>query len=85
MARTAKTETPWFGAKLLTLMEPNQNPFSYAGDFGPEDIVGRKEEIAQVGTVIRDGMRLFLIGRRGLGKTSIMRMAQATLASEGAR
>jgi uncharacterized protein len=65
-------------------MEPNHNPFCYDGDFAPEDIVGREEEIAQVGTVIRNGMRLFLIGRRGLGKTSILRMAQATLASEGA-
>lgn len=50
-------------------MELNHNPFRYGADFGPEHLVGRKDEIACVESVIRNGMRLFLIGPRGFGKT----------------
>jgi hypothetical protein len=58
-------------------MEFNRNPFRYGADFGPEDIVGRKDEIARAGYAVRDGQRLFLVGPRGFGKTSILRAAWA--------
>ncbi len=44
------------------------NPFRAGADFGPGDIVGRKDEIANVERAIRDGLRLFLSGSRGSGK-----------------
>ncbi len=65
-------------------MEFNRNPFRYGADFGPDDIVDRKDDIAHVERVIRDGMRLFLTGPRGFGKTSILRAAQAYMSRKGA-
>jgi AAA+ ATPase superfamily predicted ATPase len=65
-------------------MEFNRNPFRYGADFGPDDIVDRKDEIAHVEQVIRDGMRLFLTGPRGFGKTSILRASQANMSRKGA-
>jgi hypothetical protein len=65
-------------------MELNRNPFRYDADFGPDDIVGRRDEIAHVESAIRDGMRLFLIDPRGFGKTSILRAAQANMSRKGA-
>ncbi len=41
-------------------------------------------EVRQVEYAIRDGLRLFLIGPRGFGKTSILRAAQANMARKGA-
>ena len=55
--------------QYIIAMELNHNPFRYGADFGPEHLVGRKDEIACVESVIRNGMRLFLIGPRGFGKT----------------
>ena len=65
-------------------MELNRNPFRYGAEFGLDDIVGRKDEIARVETVIREGRRLFLNGPRGFGKTSILRTAQAHMSQNGA-
>jgi hypothetical protein len=65
-------------------MELNRNPFRYGADFDTDDMVGRKDEMARVVHAIRDGQRLFLIGPRGFGKTSILRAAQANLSQEGA-
>jgi energy-coupling factor transporter ATP-binding protein EcfA2 len=65
-------------------MELYHNPFRYGADSGPGHIVGRKDEIACVESVIRNGMRLFLIGPRGFGKTSILRAAQANMSQKGA-
>jgi uncharacterized protein len=65
-------------------MELNRNPFRYGADFGPEDIVGRKDEIVHLERAIRDGQRLFLVGPRGFGKTSILHAAQANLSRKGA-
>jgi uncharacterized protein len=64
-------------------MKLNHNPFRYGADFGPEHIVGRKDEIACVESAIRDGMRLFLIGPRRFGKTSIIRAAQKNMSQKG--
>jgi energy-coupling factor transporter ATP-binding protein EcfA2 len=65
-------------------MESNRNPFRYGADFDIEDIVGRKDEITWTERAIRDGQRLFLIGARGFGKTSILRAAQANMSRDGA-
>jgi uncharacterized protein len=65
-------------------MELNRNPFRYGADFDPNDVVGCKVEITRAVRAIRDRQRLFLIGPRGFGKTSILRAAQANLSQEGA-
>ena len=36
-------------------MEFERNPFPYGAGFGPDDIIGRSDEIAHVESVIRDG------------------------------
>jgi energy-coupling factor transporter ATP-binding protein EcfA2 len=69
---------------ITSTMKCNRNPFRYGADFGPDDIVDRKDEIAHVERVIRDGMRLFLTGPRGFGKTSLLRAAQASMSRKGA-
>ena len=65
-------------------MESNFNPFRYGADFHPDDVVDRIDEIMWAERAIRDGQRLFLIGARGSGKTSILRAAQVNVSREGA-
>ena len=65
-------------------MKSNRNPFRYGADFVLDDIIDRKDEVVHVERVIRDGMRLFLAGPRGFGKTSILRASQANMSRKGA-
>lgn len=69
---------------MHNVMKSNRNPFRYGAAFELDDIVGRKDEITRAEHAIRDGQRLFLIGPRGFGKTSILRAAQANMSREGA-
>ena len=57
-------------------MELKHNPFRFGGDLGANEIVDRVEETAQVESTIRNGEKLFLIGPRRFGKTSILRAAR---------
>jgi len=65
-------------------MELPRNPFWFGGDIGTDDLVDRDAETAQVERTIRDGNKLFLIGPRRFGKTSILRAASERLAAKGA-
>jgi hypothetical protein len=65
-------------------MKSLRNPFWFGGDIGAEDLVDRDTETAQVERTIRDGNKLFLIGPRRFGKTSILRAASERLAAKGA-
>ena len=65
-------------------MESLRNPFWFGGDVGAEGLVDRDTEIAQVERTIRDGSKLFLIGPRRFGKSSILRAASERLAAKGA-
>ena len=65
-------------------MELKHNPFRFGGDLGANEIVDRVEETAQVESTIRNGEKLFLIGPRRFGKTSILRAAQENLEAHGA-
>lgn len=65
-------------------MEFIHNPFRYSGDLGTHEIVDRVEETALVESTIRNGEKLFLIGPRRFGKTSILRTAHENLEAEGA-
>jgi uncharacterized protein len=60
------------------------NPFQFGRELGSEELVDREDEIAQVTATIRDGGKLFLIGPRRYGKTSILKAAEDRLSLEGA-
>ena len=65
-------------------MESLRNPFWFGGDVGAEGLVDRDTETAHVERTIRDGSKLFLIGPRRFGKSSILRAASERLAAKGA-
>jgi uncharacterized protein len=55
-----------------------ENPFRFGRTLDREDIVDREVEIAQVVQTIRDGEKLFLIGPRRFGKTTVLHAARQT-------
>ncbi len=50
-------------------------PFEYGRELGIDEIVDRQDEVAEVVRTIRDGGKLFLIGPRRYGKSSILKTA----------
>ena len=60
------------------------NPFQFGRELGADELVDREGEIAEVAATIRQGGKLFLVGPRRYGKTSILKAAEDILASEGA-
>ena len=65
-------------------MDSKNNPFRFGGDLGAAELVDRVEETALVESTIRNGEKLFLIGPRRFGKTSILRSADERLTGAGA-
>lgn len=65
-------------------MRIRHNPFRFGGDLGSDELVDRTQETAQVEATIRNGEKLFLIGPRRFGKTSILRSADEKLTRSGA-
>ncbi|GEM_PF-392848 len=61
-----------------------ENPFQFGRELGIEELVNREEEVDEVVRTVRQGGKLFLIGPRRYGKTSVLRAAEDRLASEGA-
>ncbi len=61
-----------------------RNPFEYGRELGTEELVDREDEVRVVCDTIRQGGKLFLIGPRRFGKTSILRVAQDQLAAQNA-
>lgn len=60
------------------------NPFQFGRELGADELVDREEEITEVAATIRQGGKLFLVGPRRYGKTSILKAAEDRLSSEGA-
>jgi energy-coupling factor transporter ATP-binding protein EcfA2 len=60
-----------------------ENPFRFGGTLGLEEIVDRQDEINQVAQTIRDGEKLFLIGPRRYGKTTVLHAARQLGESKG--
>ena len=60
------------------------NPFQFGRELAPADLVDRDEEIATCVRTIQQRERLFMIGPRRYGKTSILRAASETVQKEGA-
>lgn len=59
-----------------------QNPFITERALGLADLVNRQEEVRRVRTSLEQGGKLFVIGPRRYGKTSILRAACEQLAAE---
>lgn len=60
-----------------------KNPFKFGREIGSSDLVDRQEELGLVLNAIREGSKLFLIGPRRYGKTSILRAASENAEREG--
>src|SRR5437868_2362610 len=61
-----------------------KNPFQYGRELGTQSLVNRQKEVAQVVSTISEGGKLFLIGPRRYGKTSILAVAQERAEEQGA-
>jgi uncharacterized protein len=61
-----------------------KNPFQFGRELSPPDLVDRQEEIAACVRTVQNRERLFLIGPRRYGKTSILKAASETLLQSGA-
>lgn len=60
-----------------------KNPFRFGGELARADLVNREEEIAEVLSTVRSGEKLFLIGPRRYGKTSLLNAASEQGEAEG--
>jgi AAA+ ATPase superfamily predicted ATPase len=65
----------------LCMME---NPFEFGRELGTDELVDRQDEVAAVIETIRHGGKLFLIGPRRYGKTSILKTAEDRLEGRNA-
>ena len=59
-----------------------ENPFHFGRELAPGELIDREEELARIARVIAGRGRLFLIGPRRFGKTSVLAATQAR--AEGA-
>jgi AAA+ ATPase superfamily predicted ATPase len=55
------------------------NPFEFGRELGTDELVDRDEEVAEVMRTIQQGAKLFLVGPRRFGKTSILKAAEDRL------
>ncbi|HKR32744.1 MAG TPA: ATP-binding protein [Terriglobales bacterium] len=61
-----------------------KNPFEFGRELGVDEIVDREAEISEVVATIENAGKLFLIGPRRYGKTSVLKAAQDRLGAAGA-
>ncbi len=67
----------------FTRMDRTPNPFRFGTSLTREDLVDRVEEVQNVTQTLLDGARLFVIGPRRFGKTSILNVAKAEASAKG--
>ena len=60
-----------------------QSPFRFGGEIAPDQLVDRVEEVAAATRTLSYGERLFLIGPRRFGKTSVIAAAVARARAAG--
>lgn len=63
-------------------VRPLRNPFEYGRELGRDELVDRKDELRQVVRSLENMGKLFLIGPRRYGKTSLLGAA-ASVATDG--
>jgi hypothetical protein len=61
-----------------------KNPFQYGRELGADQLIDREREVAEVVDTIKESGKLFLVGPRRYGKTSILAAAQQQAEAEGA-
>ena len=61
-----------------------KNPFEFGRTLSPRELVDRNDELAEVTSTLLSSSKLFLIGPRRFGKTSILRAAEHKAESAGA-
>jgi hypothetical protein len=61
-----------------------KNPFEFGRELGVHELVDRGAEVSEVVETVRNGGKLFIIGPRRYGKTSILKAAEDLLQAEGA-
>lgn len=61
------------------------NPFTFGESLSPKNLVDREREVEQVTQSLLDGGRLFVIGPRRYGKTSILKAARVKATAQGVR
>jgi AAA+ ATPase superfamily predicted ATPase len=57
------------------------NPFEFGRELGTDELVDRTEEVEAVVQTIRRGSKLFLVGPRRFGKTSILKASEDRLSA----
>ena len=72
--------TPARASRIASL----QNPFEYGRELGPDELADRVAEVAEATRAMLEGRKLFLIGPRRYGKTSILRVAELAAIDAGA-
>ena len=65
-------------------MPGRRYPFQFGRELGAGELVDRQEEIAEVVGALRKGEKLFLVGPRRFGKTSILKAASDHATRQGA-
>lgn len=60
-----------------------QNPFEFGRELGSEELVNRTEELETVRDTIQFGGKLFVIGPRRFGKTSLLKAAAEQSSKQG--
>ena len=67
-------------------MPPHRtNPFQFGRELGPDELVDRVSELNAIGNTLSRAGKLFLIGPRRYGKTSLLRVAATRAESAGVR
>lgn len=61
----------------------SRNPFEYGRELGPDELVDRADDVAAVVEAMERPGKLFLIGPRRFGKTSILRAAEDQVTRAG--
>lgn len=61
-----------------------KNPFQFGRELGTDELVDREDEVRLVVRAIEEGGKLFLIGPRRYGKTSIVKTAEEAARRAGA-
>jgi uncharacterized protein len=60
-----------------------KNPFQYGRELGADSLVDRQKEINEVTAALTEGGKLFLIGPRRYGKTSILKVSAERVEQSG--
>src|ERR1041384_5143510 len=60
-----------------------KNPFEFGRELGVDELVDRDEDILEVVDTVRHAGKLFMIGPRRYGKTSILKVAEDRLNADG--